>query len=337
MEMNIALRKAMWPMMGLAMLGSLGPSQSIAADLEKVNVRLAFTAGGIDAPIFVAADKGYFKDEGLDVEIVDGNGSTGTIQAVENGTFNIGIAGLGALAQASATSHFDNITAVMGLVQKDPSAIIALKGSGISKPKDIEGKRFATDAGNLQDGMIKAFAAANDIDFDKVKVLITENDSQALLKHDADFVNEWANPDGDHIEKFAEIDPPLLFADYGVNILGSSIIVRKDWLAAHEKEVAAFLRAYARGHDDVLKDPAEALKFFMQSRPDSDQDGIATEIKEMEKYRHTARTADKAFGYVDQEDLKQTIALLEKYSGMPAGYVTPEMIYTDKYLPTASK
>lgn len=335
--MNTVLRKAMLPVVGLAMLGTMGGTGANAADLQKVTVRLAYIAGGIDAPIFVAAGKGYFKDEGLDVDIVDGNGSTGTIQAVENGSFNIGIAGLGALAQASATSHFDNITAVMGLVQKDPSSIIALKGSGINAPKDIEGKRFATDAGNLQDGMIKAFAAANDVDMDKVKIIITENDTQALLKGDADFVNEWANPDGDHIKKYAEIDPPLLFADYGVNILGSSVIVRKDWLAAHQDEVKGFLRAYAKGHDDVLADPAEALKYFMQYRPDSDPDGIAVEIKEMEKYRHTARTADKPFGYVDPDDLKQTISLLEEYSGMPKGYVTPDMVYTDAYLPESAQ
>jgi NitT/TauT family transport system substrate-binding protein len=335
--MSKVLRKAMLPVMGLAMAAALGTAPAIAADLQKVSVRLAYIAGGIDAPIFVAAGKGYFKDAGLDVDIVDGNGSTGTIQAVVNGSFNIGIAGLGALAQAEATSHFDTVTAVMGLVQKDPSSIIALKGSGINKPKDIEGKRFATDSGNLQDGMIKAFAAANGVDFDKVQVIITEADSQALLKHDADFVNEWANPDGDHIQKFAPIDPPLLFADYGVNILGSSVIVKKDWLAGHEDAVKGFLAAYAKAHDDVLKDPAEALKYFMQYRPDAESEAIATEIKVMEKYRHTARTEGKPFGYVDAEDLKQTISLLETYSGMTKGYVTPAMIYTDKYLPTASK
>lgn len=239
-EMNITLRRAMTPVLGLVMLGALGAVPAFAADLEKISVRLAYTAGGIDAPIFVAAGKGYFKDEGLDVDIVDGNGSTGTIQAVENGSFNIGIAGLGALAQASATSHFDNITAVMGLVQKDPSSIIALKGSGINKPKDIEGKRFATDAGNLQDGMIKAFAEANGVDMNKVNIIITENDSQALLKHDADFVNEWANPDGDHIKKYADIDPPLLFADYGVNILGrASSSARTGWPAMKRKSRAS--------------------------------------------------------------------------------------------------
>lgn len=334
--MTNVFRKAMLPFMGLAMVAALGAAPASAADMQKVSVRLAFTAGGIDAPIFVAAGKGYFKDAGLDVDIVDGNGSTGTIQAVENGSFNIGIAGLGALSQASATSHFDNITAVMGLVEKDPSSIIALKGSGITKPKDIEGKKFATDAGNLQDGMIKAFAEANGIDMDKVQIIITENDTQALLKHDADFINGWANPDGDHVAKYSPIETPLLFADFGVNILGSSVIVRKDWLAGHEDVVKAFLAAYSKGHDDVEKDPAEALKYFMQYRPDADANGIAMEIKVMEKYRHTARTEGKPFGYVDPEDLKQTISLLEKYSGMPKNYVTPEMVYTDKYLPTAS-
>lgn len=324
------------PFLGAVAVGLLISTQAFAEDMEKIRLRLAFTAGGVDAPVFVAAGKGYFADEGLDVDIVDGNGSTGTIQAIGNGSFDIGIAGLGALAQASATSGFDNITAVAGLVQKDPSSIVALKGSGITKPKDLEGKRFATEAGNLTDGMITAFAEANDIDMDTVKIIITDAYIPALLKGDADFVNVWANPDGDHIKKFAEIEEPMLFADYGVNILGSSVIVRKDYLAEHEDAVRGFLRAYFKGHDDVLADPDEALKYFMQYRPDADPEGIAEEIKVMEKYRHTARTADKPFGYVDPEDLKQTIALLEKYSGMPTGVVKPETVYTDKYLPPSA-
>lgn len=75
----------------------------------------------------------------------------------------------------------------------------------------------------------------------------------------------------------------------------------------------------------------------MQYRPDADEKGIAEEIQVMEKYRHTARTEGKPFGWVDPDDLKQTISLLESYSGMPKGYVTPDMVYTDKYLPAAAK
>ncbi len=318
---------------GLALIGALMSTTAFAQDLTKVTVRLAFIAGGIDAPFFVAKSKGYFEAEGLDVEIIDGTGSTDTIQAVGNGSVQLGNAGLGALAQASAQAKFDNITAVFGLVQKDPSSIISLKGSGIASPKDIEGKKFATEAGNFSDGMIGAWAAVNGVDLDKVELIVTDNYMQALLKGDADFINAWANPDGDKVAAFAEIEPPMLFADYGVNLLGSSVIVRKDWLAENGELMKGYLRAVSKAHADVLANPEEALDLFMENRPDADREAIATEIEVMEKYRHTAATEGKPFGYVDPEDLKQTISLLETYAGIPTGWVTPEMVYTDAYLP----
>src|SRR5690606_30533329 len=77
---------------------------AFAQELQPLTMRLAFTAGGVDAPFFVALGKGYFKEEGLDVEILDGNGSTGTIQAVANNNVEISNASLGALIQASATA-----------------------------------------------------------------------------------------------------------------------------------------------------------------------------------------------------------------------------------------
>ena len=318
---------------GLALIGALMSTTAFAQDLTKVTVRLAFIAGGIDAPFFVAKSKGYFEAEGLDVEIIDGTGSTDTIQAVGNGSVQLGNAGLGALAQASAQAKFDNITAVFGLVQKDPSSIISLKGSGIASPKDIEGKKFATEAGNFSDGMIGAWAAVNGVDLDKVELIVTDNYMQALLKGDADFINAWANPDGDKVAAFSEIEPPMLFADYGVNLLGSSVIVRKDWLAENEEAVKGYLRAISKAHADVLANPEEALDLFMENRPDADREAIGTEIEVMEKYRHTAATEGKPFGYVAPEDVVQTISLLETYAGIPTGWATPEMVYTDAYLP----
>jgi NitT/TauT family transport system substrate-binding protein len=128
----------------------------------------------------------------------------------------------------------------------------------------------------------------------------------------------------------------MLFADWGVNLLGSSVTVRKDWLAENEEAARGFLRALTRAHADVLANPEEALDLFMQARPDADREAIAKEIEVMEKYRHTAATEGKPFGEIAPEDVVQTIDLLEKYSDIPVGVVTPEMIYTDAYLPTAN-
>ncbi|HWJ72221.1 MAG TPA: ABC transporter substrate-binding protein [Kaistia sp.] len=330
--MNKFMRAAA-PFAALAMMGAVTLSPALAQDLKKVHLRLAYITGGVDAPTFVAAAKGYFKEQGLDVEIVDGNGSTGTIQAVGSGDFDIGIASLGATAQAQQASGANDIIAVAGLLQKDPSSIVALKGSGIVKPKDIEGKRFGTDAGNLQDGMITAFAEANGIDMSKVETIIINSGEQvALLKGDIDFVNVWANPDGDKIAKVKPIEKPILFADYGVNILGSSVIVRKDYLAKNPEVVRGFLAALTKGKADVDKDPEGAADIIMAARPDSDRDIILGEIKVMPNYRQTAASKGKPFGWVAPEDIKQTISLLEKYSGMKPG-LTPELIYDGSYLP----
>ncbi|PTQ66386.1 ABC transporter substrate-binding protein [Celeribacter persicus] len=331
MKLNFNLSTAL----GAMLVGTtMAVTPLSAQDLEDLRLRLAWIAGGVDAAFFVADEKGYFADAGLDIEIVDGNGSTGTIQAVGNGDFDIGIAGLGALAQARQASGATNLIAVAGLIQKDPTSIISLEGSGIKAPKDIEGKRLGTDAGNFEDGMIKAFAEANGVDMDKVEVVIINGgaDRVALLKGDVDFINGWANPDGDKVAAIKPIEPPLLFADYGVNILGSSVIVTKDFLADHGEEMKGFLSAIAKAKIEVDADPEAARDIFIKHRPDADPEAILMQIKTMAKYEHTAATEGKPYGVVAPEDIELTISLLEKYSGMAPG-LTPDDIYTDAYLP----
>lgn len=327
------LRNSLKMLSAAAAITLAGAIGALAQDLQNVTLRLAFTAGGIDAPFFVALEKGYFAEEGINLEILDGNGSTSTIQAVGNGTIQIGNASLGALVQASAAAGFDNITAVFGLVQKDPSSIISLAGSGIKEPKDIEGKRYATSPRNLTDGMVQAFAEANGVDFSTVKVIVIESYQTALLRGDADFINTWAHPNGDQIREFADIEEPIMLADHGINLLGTSVIVRKEWLAKNEDLMRGYLRAVVRGHADVQADPEEALEIFLKHRPDASRDAIAREIKVMEQYRHTARSAGMPFGQIHRDDLLQTIDLMERYSDVAPGVVTPEMVYTDAYLP----
>lgn len=334
-DMKHFLMRGIAPLMGLALLGTAGLQPVLAKDLTHVSLRLAWIAGGVDAPIFMAAAKGYFADAGLDVEIVDGNGSTGTLQAVGSGDFDIGIAGLGVLAQARQTAGADTMIAVAGLVQKDPTSIISLAGSGIKTPKDIEGKKLGTEAGNLEDGMIRAFAAANGVDMNKVEIVIVNGggDRVALLNGDVDFINGWANPDGDKVAAIKPIEKPLLFADYGVNILGSSVIVRKDYLAQHADIVKGFLAALQKGQAAAAADPAGALEVLMAARPDSDKGQIELELRVMPPYSHTANSEGHPYGWIAEADILQTISLLEQYSAMPKG-LTPADIYDGSYLPT---
>lgn len=330
-------RSAPQPLLAAALLSVAGLSPALAQDdLQPLTLRLAWIAGGVDAPFFVAEEMGYFADEGLDVEITDGNGSTGTIVAMTNGDFDIGIAGLGVLAQFEAETSNEDLIAVAGLVQKDPTSIIALEGSGITEPMDIEGKRFGTSADNLEDGMVTAFAEANGIDMDTVEIVIVNggNDRGALLQGDVDFINGWANPDGDKVAAIRPIEEPILFADHGVNLLGSSVIVREDWLAENEAAIRGFLAAVIRAKDYVNANPEAARDVVMAARPDADPEQILADITTMVRYEHTAASEGMVYGAVAEEDILQTISLLEQYSDVAPG-LTPGGLYTGAYLPAA--
>ncbi|MFE3837607.1 ABC transporter substrate-binding protein [Pseudogemmobacter sonorensis] len=320
---------------GAAVAGLLSFAPAVAQDLKDVKLRLAFIPGGVDAPFFVAAKKGYFAEEGLNVIITDGDGSTGTIKALVAGDFDIGIASLGTTAKAAQAAGATNLIGTAALVQKDPSSIISLEGSGIKTPKDIEGRKFGTDAGNLEDGMIKAFAEVNGVDMDKVEIVIINGgaDRVALLNGDVDFINGWANPDGDKVGAVKPIEPPMLFADYGVNLTGSTVTARKDWLAANGDVMKGFIAAITKAKADVDADPEYALEAIMEARPDLDPAVIALEISVMDNYRHTAASAGKGFGVPAVEDIALTISLLEEYGSMPAG-LKPEDIFSFDYLPT---
>lgn len=319
---------------GAAVAGLLSLSPATAQSVTDIKLRLAFIPGGVDAPFFVAAKKGYFAEQGLNVVITDGDGSTGTIKALMAGDFDIGIASLGTTAKAIQTAGASDLIATAVLVQKDPSSIISLEGSSIKTPKDIEGKKFGTDAGNLEDGMIKAFAEVNGVDMDKIEIVIINggNDRVALLNGDVDFINGWANPDGDKVAAVKPIEPPMLFADYGVNLLGSSVTTRKDWLSRHPDQMKGFIAAITKAKADVDADPEGALAAIMEARPDLDPAVIALEIGVMDNYRHTKASADLPFGVPAEADIALTIALLEKYGSMPAG-LTPEAIFNFDYLP----
>lgn len=317
-----------------AILPAIAPTPAAAQEPTPIRLRLAFIPGGVDAPFFVAAKKGYFTEAGLDVTITDGNGSTGTIQALMAGDFDIGIASLGTTAKAIQTGGAEGLIATAALVQKDPSSIISLQGSGIASPKDLEGKRFGTDAGNLEDGMIRAFAEVNGVDIDKIDIVIINggNDRVALINGDVDFINAWANPDGDKVAAIKPIEPPMLFADYGVNLLGSSVTTRRAWLAENGPAMQGFLAALTKAKADVDADPKAALQAIMEARPDLDPAIIALEIGVMDRYRHTKASQGQGFGVPALEDIQLTIDLLEKYGAMPAG-LTPEAIFSFDYLP----
>lgn len=156
------------------LIGALWVQNVAAAD--NVTFVTDFGFNGRHAYYYVALDKGYYKAAGLDVKIVRGQGSTDAVKQVASGTAQIGFADSSAVIFAKANDNI-SVKLVSIIYAKPPHAIYVLKGSGITKPKDLEGKKLADTAFSAMPKMFSAYAKAAGIDASKVTWVVAGSDA----------------------------------------------------------------------------------------------------------------------------------------------------------------
>ncbi len=317
------LRHVVIAALGLALAGP-------AAALEHLTVRLDWLAGAYHAPLFVAKERGFFEAQGLDVEIGNGQGSISTLQVVGGGNGDIGLANLSALATAS--SRGVPVIAIAGIMQRAPEAVIALESSGIRTAKDLEGKRWGAVAGDEAQRLFTAFAAVNGVDTNSIR-RVNLNHSAAitsLLNGDVDFICAWALQDGLKIAQVKPIAPPMLFADAGLNTLGTSIFVTQDTLANKADQLRRFMIAVRQGAEVVAADPNAGIQAVMNARPESVREVLASEIAAVPDYLHTKNSQGKPYGWLAEADINEMLGVMRQYYELPDD-VTPAQIYTGQF------
>jgi NitT/TauT family transport system substrate-binding protein len=153
---------------GLAIAVSL-VTGAAAADTS-IKFSLDFKFEGPSAPFLVPLDKGYYKAEGLDVTIDSAAGSLEPINRVASGTYDMGFGDINSLIKFRDANPGTPIKAVFMVYNRPPFAVIGRKSRGISKPKDLEGKKLGAPAPDGAYAQWPIFVQANGIDASKVTI-----------------------------------------------------------------------------------------------------------------------------------------------------------------------
>ena len=149
----------------MALLPAAGMAQT------KIKMVLNWKYEGPQAWFFLAQDKGYFKDEGLDVEIDQGEGSAASIPKVASGVYQAGFGDIHALIDLASKRPAEAPVGVFMLYNTPPFTLVVKQDSPIKTPKDLEGK---TIGGPANDGALKLFPAFTKIaKIDARKITIT--------------------------------------------------------------------------------------------------------------------------------------------------------------------
>src|SRR5436189_2723049 len=261
-SMRPAARRPIVAVAGLALLlatATLQPAFPQAA--EKVTVRFTWKLKGEYAPLFVALDKGYYKSEGLDVELAEGAGAQTVLKLLASGNEKFGYGP--AVSAAQAVSQGLPVKVVALYQTKAPMGVISFPDVPLKSPKDLEGKRLAISVGETFGDMLGPFTRINHVDINKIQQIQMDASARSsqFLTRKIDVMSVYLSNELPQIEKRAGVTFNLLkVADFGLNLLGASMIVGNAYAEQNPQIVKKLLRATALGYRDAMADPKAAAK-----------------------------------------------------------------------------
>jgi NitT/TauT family transport system substrate-binding protein len=315
---------------GLATLGRPAIAQAPA----KLTARTDFLPWGMHAGLHLGVEKGWFKEDGLDVEVSDGKGSGITMQQVATGDVDVGWVQLGVMAVARGKGM--PVISIAGLARRGDLGALVPKGAGLTKVKDLEGKKVAYTAGTSWGPLVDPFLEAGGTSRDKVNLVSV--DQTALLSIytsgavDATLTTfPFAKPTADRQRP----SDGLLLADVGLNIPSYGLIVAQRSLDAKEDALRRFVPVVIKAWEYIYADHVdEGVQAILKQRPNEKLDAgiMRDQIVEYRRFFNTEATKDKRFGWQSDEDWKGTIAVLEKTKSIPPGS-KPSDYFTNKFVP----
>ena len=268
----IAILGSIAMLVGVAACGQSNDSTKTAADgngLTKVTFMLSWAPDTNHIGVYVAKNKGYFKQAGLDVDIV-AVAQAGAEQAVNNGMADFALSNLTNVG--IYTLKGAKIKQVMQVQQK-PSAIWCSLASNkdIKSPKDFDGKTFATFGSNESDAVIRRMIQTDGGKGTFDKVTVGTSTFQTLSSKKADFGGFYATWEGVQADMYGPKLNCFTEPDYGVpgNADAIGIITSDKTISSNPTLVRKFVQATKKGYEYAYSHPDDAAAILVKEAPDA--------------------------------------------------------------------
>lgn len=315
----------------LAACGSGETSQG-ENEKEKITFVLDWTPNTNHTGLYVAQEKGYFEDEGLEVEIVQPP-EDGADALVASGKAQFGISFQDTMAPGVVGEDALPTTAVAAVVQHNTSGIISRKGEGMDTPKGLEGKKYATWDAPIEKAMMENVVEADGGDFSKVELIpsTVTDEVSALESKSVDAIwifyawagvaTEVAGLETDYFA-FKDINPAF---DYYTPV----IIGNNEFLEKEPETAKKFLSAVKKGYEDAIEDPDGAAEILCEAAPELDQELV----KASQEYLKDQYIADAdRWGYIDPDRWNLFYNWLNE-NGLTENEIPENTGFSNEYLP----
>ncbi len=299
--------------------------------LEKTTVILDWTPNTNHTGLYVALEEGYYKDEGLDVKIVQpSDGDSPTLVATRKGDF-------GVTYQEDTTYALTGdeplpIKAIATIIQDNTSGFAAPKSKNIKSVKDFEGKTYGGWGSPSEAAILEAVMEKAGADYSKVKNINMGNDDFfAATEKNLDVA--WIFEGWTGIEAKIKGIPleymPIKDLDPALNYYTPILITNNDNIENNPEKIRKFLSATQKGYEFAVNNPEESAKILLKHAPEIDE----TLAIESQKFLAKEYIGDSPTWGTMKSEVWDNYTNFLKSKGLITKDLKAEDAYTNEFLP----
>lgn len=283
------------------------------------------------AGFFVAQQKGYFKEVGIVVDILEGNGAPLAARVVGNGTYKLGVSS----GSATVIARVKEIPVVSLAVinQHSPVVIYSLKETNIHTPYDLVGKRIGVNMGGTKHREFQALLKKLDLDENNIFLIgMTEASPAPLLAGQVDAMLGYTEDQPVLVELLGKAVNRISLSDYGIDLYSTNLIVNEIYLKNHQNLIRKFLGACLKGWQHAINHPEEAVSSYMRAHPESNREFNQANFQKLIPILHSPDVDSLGLGAQTSERWTHTQNILFDL-GLIDRKVKINQLFTNDFLP----
>ncbi len=312
----------------------LWASQGTGIAADKLTLRLNWNVYGEHAAFFYGLERGFYKEEGIDLTIGTSQGSGQTVKLIGTKNDLFGYADAATVAKHVSEGMEVKMLAVM--LQTNPQCVITWADKHpLRKPQDIKGLSFSFVAGDSLHQLwpaILAGAGLKETDVRTVFVPSGPTKIQLMLQGKVDGTPGYITMQPYLLERESgRKTSTMMFSEFGVNTMSQGILAHMETMQKNPDLVKRFMRATQKSWLEAAKNVEGAVNAHITQNPKEDATFTRYTFSKTLEVLTTPYSKGKPLGWMAKEDWEQTLNVLEKYGGMK-GRKTTEAYYANEFL-----
>lgn len=280
---------------------------------------------------YVAAEKGFFAEQGLDVDIQHSSTSGENVRFLIAEEAQVTTADAAVVLERRSGDPSVPIVAVALIGQSGQQGFVVLADSDIETPKDWEGK-MAGYKGSKPTPDYLAILEANDVDHDKITDVRVGYEPQVLTEGQVDILAVFISNEPDTLRGLGFDVKVFEPADYGVPTLGLTYVVTEDYLAEHPDVIERFLKAALKGIYYARDNVDEAVDIVLQYAPEADSDHQRYMLETELGAAFTDVTEANGVGWMTDQQWQGLYDMLTRFEALSGPLDDLSAAYTDQFM-----